>query len=79
MIDYNYGLKRFDVATMAATRAAWAEELLIHKEDVLESPYERILDWAEDHIDYTGEKSQTFAYGVFGGLCAACRWHVVGG
>jgi hypothetical protein len=66
MTDYNYELKPFTNDTMAATRNAWGKEVCAREGEILSTQYERILQWAEDHIDYSGEKSQTFAYGIFG-------------
>ena len=66
MAAYNYELKPFDALTMAATRNAWEKELSNREGEVLPPRYERILDWAEGHIDYAAGRIETLAYGIFG-------------
>lgn len=60
-----YALSPFSADSLKQTRSEWEAQVAKFPKDLLPSDFQRIVDWAADHMDY-GDGEEGLAYGVFG-------------
>lgn len=59
----DYIMKAFTKRTVNTTKERWRQE--INDEDLFDMFYAELFRWVYDHIDYSNEYLNSYAYGVF--------------